>query len=69
MNTRQVLMKEERRKKEADGEIVWISEPCVGYKCKCGKEIVVEGPHNTCPNCGKKYILRQTNTVFEVEKD
>jgi len=24
---------------------------------------------NTCPKCGKKYPLYQTNTVFEVEKD
>jgi len=56
-------------KKEAEGDIVWIAEECVGYKCECGEEIVVDvygTSPNKCPKCGRQYVLRQTNIVFEV---
>ena len=58
-------------KKEAEGDIVWIDEECVGYKCECGKVIVVDiydDPCNKCPKCGKQYILHQTNIVFECKQ-
>lgn len=66
------------KRKEAKGYIPWISEECVGFKCECGaEEIVVNiGFHydenrrlNKCPMCGKRYILIQTNKVFEIEEE
>ena len=57
-------------KEEAPGEILWIDDECVGYKCECGEEIVVDiysGPYNKCRKCGRQYILHQSNIVFEVK--
>ena len=62
------------KQKEAKGEIQWIDEECVGFKCECGEELVVSiynemfAP-NKCPKCGKQYILIQSNEVFEVERE
>jgi len=61
------------KQKEAKGQIQWIDEECVGFKCECGEEIVVGIPFenddavdgNICPKCGKRYILIQSNEVFE----
>jgi DNA-directed RNA polymerase subunit RPC12/RpoP len=56
-------------KKEANGEILWRDTELAVYKCKCGEEIVIDthnSPYNECPKCGKRYILHQSNTVFEV---
>ena len=57
-------------KKEAHGKILWIDEECVGYKCECGEEIVVDiynVPYSKCSRCEKQFILRQSNIVFEIE--
>ena len=59
----------EKKRKEAKGDILWIDEELVGFKCECGKEIVVDiydDNANQCPKCGKRYILKQTNIVYEV---
>ena len=63
-----------KKQKKVNGEILWVTANCVGYKCDCGEETVVDteiytGRHNTCSKCGKKYKLRQTNTVYQVEND
>ena len=62
------------KRKEAKGQIKWIDEECVGFKCECGEVIVVGiddeiSDPNKCPKCGKQYILIQSNEVFEVEKE
>ena len=61
----------EKKRKDAKGDILWIDEELVGFKCECGKEIVVSIEDsfmdaNICPKCGKRYILKQTNIVYEV---
>lgn len=64
--------------REAIAHIQWIGEECVGFKCECGaEEIVVDinsrydenSRLNKCPLCGKQYILKQSNEVFEVEEE
>lgn len=57
--------------KKTKGEIMWIDDEVVGYKCECGKEIVVGiyEDDNMCPKCGRRYILQQTNIVCEIKKD
>ena len=54
----------------AKGEIMWIDDEVVGYKCECGKEIAVniykDRDKNKCPKCGKRYVLQQINRVWEL---
>ena len=58
---------------EAKGEITWVEELLVGYQCECGAELVIDEEmnygrdQNICDNCGRRFILVQTNTVYEVE--
>ena len=57
-------------KKEAKGEIMWIDDEVVGYKCECGEEITVGIEDNeACPKCRRQYILQQVNIVYEIESD
>lgn len=56
--------------KEAQGTIQWVADECVGYLCTCGaKDALVVGIYEDspaiCPNCGKAYVLQQTNVVME----
>ena len=57
---------------EAKGEITWIEEPHIGYRCECGAELEIYEElnygrtRNICDNCGRRYILIQTKTVYEV---
>lgn len=57
--------------KKASGEILWIDEECVGYKCECGNDDLIIGIYgsesNRCEKCGKKYHLSQINIVYELE--
>lgn len=58
--------------KKAKGEIMWVDDEVVGYKCECGERIVVDiykDDADACPICGRRYVLQQTNTVCEIEKD
>ena len=57
--------------KKAKGEIKWVDDEVVGYKCICGEEITVgiyEDSNKPCPKCGRQYVLHQVNAVWEVEK-
>jgi len=59
------------KKKVAKGFITWIDEECVGFKCECGEiESVIVGIYKdidySCLGCGRKYILKQSNIVFQI---
>ncbi len=55
---------------KAKGSITWIDDELVGFKCACGgKEMSVsiyEDGAYSCEGCGKKYVLKQENTVYEI---
>lgn len=62
------------KRKEAKGQIQWIDEECVGFKCECGEELEVtinakKFEPDKCLKCGKEYILIQSNEVFEIEDE
>ena len=59
---------------EAKGEIIWVEELLVGYKCECGAELVIDEEmnndpdRNVCHRCNRHYKLVQTNSVYEVKR-
>ena len=60
----------------------WIEDEMVYYECECGNKLVVDiygNPNygnpkidrwkkniSTCETCGRKYFLKQENTIYEV---
>lgn len=63
--------------KEAKGQITWIDDESVGYKCECGEQLQVgiygnpemerwQQNKNICPKCKKVLFLKQSNIVYEV---
>lgn len=57
-------------KKPAKGNIQWVDDELVGFKCDCGAQAITVGTYEDqeyfCA-CGKRYILEQVNTVYEKE--
>ena len=57
------------QKKKAKGNVEWIDDELVGFRCECGKSLVVgiyKDSDYSCGNCGKKYTLEQSNVVYEI---
>ena len=63
-----------KKRTEAEGEILWVDENIVGYRCVCGAELVIDAEMNDKPDwnvchcCNRRHILIQTNTVYEIEQ-
>lgn len=56
--------------KKSKGNIMWVDEESVGFLCECGsEEQLVIGIYKDinyfCPKCRRKYILKQSNIVYE----
>ena len=54
-----------------EGQITWVDDQCVGYKCECGEdEIVIDvSGVEKCKRCGRIYMLEQVTEVFELLQD